>query len=79
MQRNAWKDIAHCRIKRRNNNTKIATPCMDDRQFKNEEIGSAGQLSTVCSQFVLKCPYVARIGRPDILWSMNKLARAVTK
>ena len=25
------------------------------------------------------CLYVARIGRPDILWSVNKLARAVTK
>ena len=23
--------------------------------------------------------YLARIGRPDILWSVNKLARAVTK
>ena len=31
-------------------------------------------------QFVLKCLYSARIGRPDIfLWSVNKLARAVTK
>ena len=28
---------------------------------------------------VLKCLYLARIGRPDILWSVNKLARAVTK
>ena len=52
---------------------------MDDRQFKEEENESVGELSTGCSQLVLKCPYVARIGRPDILWSMNKLARAVTK
>ena len=28
---------------------------------------------------VLKCLYVARNGRPKILWSVNKLARAVTK
>ena len=28
---------------------------------------------------VLTCLYLARIGRPDILWSVNKLARAVTK
>ena len=27
----------------------------------------------------MKCLYSARIGRPDILWSENKLARAVTK
>ena len=26
-----------------------------------------------------ECLYLARIGRPDILWSMNKLARSVTK
>ena len=36
-------------------------------------------MSTVCSQIVLKCLYLARIGRPDILWSVNKLARSVTK
>ena len=33
----------------------------------------------VCSQMVLKCMYLARIGRPDILWSVNKLARSITK
>ena len=31
------------------------------------------------SQVVLKCLYLARIGRPDILWSVNKLARSITK
>ena len=30
-------------------------------------------------QIVLKCLYLARIGRPDILWSVNKLARLITK
>ena len=28
---------------------------------------------------VLKCFFLARIGRPDNFWSVNKLARAVTK
>ena len=28
---------------------------------------------------VLKCLYLARIGQPDILWSVNKLSRAITK
>ena len=40
---------------------------------------SVGELSQVCSQIVLKCLYLARIGRPDILWSVNKLARSITK
>ena len=38
-----------------------------------------GELSQVCSQIVLNCLYLARIGRSDILWSVNKLARSITK
>ena len=30
-------------------------------------------------KIVLKCLYLARIGRPDILWSVNKFARSITK
>ena len=60
-------------------NHNVATPCMDDHQFKDQENESVGELSTVCSQIVLKCLYLARNGRPDILWSVNKLARALTK
>ena len=40
---------------------------------------SVGELSKVCSHIFLKCPYMAHIGRPDILWSVNKLARSITK
>ena len=57
---------------------KVSTPCIDDHRFK-EETKSVGELSHVCSQIVLKCLYLARIGRPDILWSVNKLARSITK
>ena len=58
---------------------KVSTPCIDDHCFKEEETKSVGELSQVCSQIVLKCLYLARIGRPDILWSVNKLARSITK
>ena len=58
---------------------KVSTPCIDDHRFKEEELKSVGELSKVCSQIVLKCLYLARIGRPDILWSVNKLARSITK
>ena len=54
---------------------KVSTPCIDDQ----EEMKSVGELSHVCSQIVLKCFYLARIGRPDILGSVDKLARSITK
>ena len=58
---------------------KVATPCIDDHQFKEEEMGSVGELSKVSSHIVLKCLYSAPIGRLDILSSVNKFARAITK
>ena len=58
---------------------KVSTPCIDDHHFKEEEMKSVGELSHVCCQIVLKCLYLARIGRPDILWSVNKFARSITK
>ena len=57
---------------------KVSTPCIDDHHFKEEETRPVGKLSQGCSQTVLKCLYLARIGRPDILWSVNKLARSIT-
>ena len=58
---------------------KVSTPCIDDHHFKEEEMKSVGELSQVCSRIVLKCLYLARIGRADIPWSVNKLARSITK
>ena len=54
---------------------------MDDDQLEEEEEENepVGEMSTACSQLVLKFLFLDRIGRLDILWSVNKLARAVTK
>ena len=57
----------------------VSTPCIDDHHFKEEEMKSVGELSKVSSQIVLKCLYLARIGRLDNPWSVNKLARSITK
>ena len=57
----------------------VATPCLGDHQFKEEESRISWRiihsLLTNCSEM----SYLARIGRPDILWSVNKLVRAITK
>ena len=58
---------------------KVSTPCIDDHHFKEEEMKSVGELPQVWSQIVVKCLYLASIGRPDIRWSVNKLARSITK
>ena len=82
-----WKDAQKCverycdvANKKVEQLYKVSHPCLDDHQFKQEELESVGELSEVCSQIVLKCLYLARIGRRDISWSVNKLARwSVTK
>ena len=72
MQRNAWKDIANWRTTQPNNDTQSRRRALMTTKFKEEEIGSVGEMSTVCSQIVPKCLYLARIGRLHILWSANK-------
>ena len=42
-------------------------------------ISKRRNLSPLVNQIVLTCLYMARIGRPDIVWSVNMLARSVTK
>ena len=79
MLQNALKEIASWRIKKTEQLYKVSRLCLDDHNFKKEELESVGELSKVCSQIVFTCLYLARIGRPDVLWSMNKLARSVTK
>ena len=58
---------------------KVPTPCIDDHHFKEEKQKSVGEMSKVRSQIVLKCLYLARIGRNNIPWSVNKLARSIPK
>ena len=57
---------------------RVSTPCIADHHFKEEEMKCVGELSSTCSQIVVKCLYLARIGRPDVLWSVNKRARSIT-
>ena len=70
----------HCELANRTTQQLYkVSPCLDDHHFKEEETKSVGELSKVCSQIVLKYLYLARIGGPDTLWSVNKLERSITK
>ena len=69
MLKNALGDIANRRTKRQSNKTMfqvLAKSPYQERENYDHKI-------------VLKCWYVATIGRPDILWSVNNLARSVRK
>ena len=57
----------------------MATPCIDDHQLSPEDFESKGELSSEAARIVLKCLYLARMNRVDFLWTVNALAREVTK
>ena len=77
--RSVWKGTANVQTRKLSNYIKFQLLARMIINSKQEKLESVGELSEVCSQIVLKCLYLARIGRPDILWSVNKMARAVTK
>ena len=79
IQINALNDIANWQTKTIEQLFKDPTSCLHDHQFKKEELETVGGLSKVYSQIVLKCMYLESIGGLDILWSVNKLTRVVTK
>ena len=79
MQRSVWNDIVSWRTRRLSNSTKYLLHASMTTTSKKKKRNLLENLSSTCSQIALKCLYLARIGRPDILWSVNKLARATTK
>ena len=78
-RKSAWKDIVNWPKKKTKQLYKVSSPCLDDCNFKKEELESVGEMSNVCTEIVLKCLYLVRIGGKDILWSVNKLTRTITK
>ena len=79
MLKNALSDTANWQTRKWSNCTKFQVLAWMTINSNQEELESVGEMSEVCSQIVLKCLYLARIGRPDILWSVNMFARSVTK
>ena len=79
MPRNVKNDIFELVNRMTEQLYRVCIPRIDDHHFKEEELESVGNSSKVCSHIVLECSYLACIGRLDILWSVNKLARSITK
>ena len=59
--------------------TKVGTPCIDDHLLPPGDFETKGRLSPVASKLVLKALYCSRLARPELLWTVNALAREVTK
>ena len=79
MLKNALGDTVNWQTRKWNNFTQFRILAWTTISLKRRKLESVGEMPEVCSQIVLKCMYLARIGRPDNLWSVNKLARSVTK
>ena len=56
-----------------------STLCLDDHQLSSENTATKGALEPIASRVVLKILYIARMGRPDILWLVDTFARQVAK
>ena len=78
MQRNVWSDTANWRTEQLNSHTKSQFHASMTTTSKKKKWNLLENRQILTSIF-LKCLYLARIGRPDIPWSVNKLARSVTK
>ena len=56
-----------------------SSPCLDDHQLSRKNLIQSENYHKFGLKIVSKCLHLARFGRPDILWFVNKLARALTK
>ena len=72
-----WKDIANLRLKRLNNHTKLQLHAWMTINSKKKMSQLENCLQSDHKLFSNVCIWLV-FGRPDILWSVNKLARAIT-
>ena len=79
MQRSVWNDIVSWRTRRLTNSTKYLLHASMTTTSKKKKQNLLENCQTHALKLFLKCLYLARVGRPDILWAVNKLARSITK
>ena len=63
--------VANWRTRRLTNFMRFPHRVWTISKKKTEDLEIVGELSETCSQIVLKCLYSARIGRPDLLWTVT--------
>ena len=73
---NAWRAYSELARKNVSSLQRVATQCSDDHQLSPEDCETKGELSDICAQIVMKCLYLARIGRPHLARSVTRCARA---
>ena len=78
-KKNVWSDIASWPTKQTQQLYKVTTPCLDDHQFQEERIGICWRIVKSMLSNCSEMSVLGSIGRPDTLWSADKLARTVTK
>ena len=79
MPRNVWNDTVSWQTGRLTNSPKYQLHPLMTIISKRKNWNPWENCQKVCSQIVVKCVYLARFGRLDILWWVNKLARSITK
>ena len=62
---------------------KGSSPCLDDHQFRQDELESVGELSQVCSQIAVTCLYLSRTDKLSTVtkWTQacdRRLARLIS-
>ena len=57
----------------------VVTPNLGDHAILPQEFEDKGQLEEIAARVVLTALYLARYNRSDLLWTVNQLARDVTR
>ena len=79
MPRNVWNDIVSWQTGRLNNATKYQLHALMTIISKRKKWNPWENCQKCALKLFWNAFFLERIGRPDILWSVNKLARSITK
>ena len=79
MPRNVWNDIASWQTRQISNSTKYLLPASMTTTSKKTKRNLLENCQIHALKLFQKCLYLARIGRPQMIWSVNKLVRSITK